>query len=206
MVDLPLMTRVFRALKDTTKVILLGDADQLPSVATGSVLADIAPRPHGGFSLDNEHYLTQVCQLSSAQVNDCFSKHKQSIASNKQSSQASFDYLTFLVKSRRFDGKGGIGLLANSVIQGDVKSSWQLLNHSLTQVSQKQQASQLTLAQGELSSWLAPLVKQYYQPIESCANVSDAFALLSQFRVLCATRQGDYGVEQIGRASCRERV
>ncbi|MEY8199843.1 MAG: AAA family ATPase, partial [Colwellia sp.] len=192
MVDLPLMTRVFRALKDTTKVILLGDADQLPSVATGSVLADIAPRPHGGFSLDNEHYLTQVCQLSSAQVNDCFSKHKQAVTSddsmqsNKQNTQASFDYLTFLVKSRRFDGEGGIGLLANSVIQGDVKSSWQLLNHAMTQVSQKQQASQLTLAQGELSSWLAPLVKQYYQPIESCANVSDAFALLSQFRVLCA--------------------
>jgi exodeoxyribonuclease V alpha subunit len=40
-------------------------------------------------------------------------------------------------------------------------------------------------------------VKQYYQPIESCADVSDAFALLSQFRVLCATRQGDCGVENI---------
>ena len=30
MVDLPMMTRIFRALPTSTKVILLGDADQLP--------------------------------------------------------------------------------------------------------------------------------------------------------------------------------
>ncbi len=189
MVDLPLMTRVFRALKDTAKVILLGDADQLPSVAAGSVLADIAPRPHGGYSFENEHYLTQVCQLNADQLKHYFSTQKQS-SNNNHGNESNFDYLSFLVKSRRFDGKGGIGLIANSVIEGDVKSSWQLLNNA-------EQTGQLSLAQGELSSWLAPLVKQYYQPIESCDDVSEAFALLSQFRVLCATRQGDYGVEQI---------
>ena len=185
MVDLPLMTRIFRALKDSAKVILLGDADQLPSVAAGSVLADIAPRPHGGFSTDNQQYLTQVCQLSTQQVNDAFS-------GTSPRDNINVDYLSFLIKSRRFDGKGGIGLLANSVIQGDVKSSWQLLSDAHTQ-----QHGQLSLAQGELASWLAPLVKQYYQPIEYCSTVSDAFALLAKFRVLCATRQGDFGVERL---------
>jgi exodeoxyribonuclease V alpha subunit len=189
MVDLPLMTRVFRALKGTAKVILLGDADQLPSVAAGSVLADIAPRPHGGYSVGNDHYLTQVCQLRGGQLGHYFSDQNQR-AINHQANESGVDYLSFLVKSRRFDGKGGIGLIANSVIQGDVKSSWQLLNNVA-------KTSQLSLAQGDLSTWLAPLVKQYYQPIESCHEVSDAFELLSQFRVLCATRQGDYGVEQI---------
>lgn len=204
MVDLPLMTRVFRALKDTAKVILLGDADQLPSVATGSVLADIAPRPHGGFSIDNEQYLTQVCQLIPEQLRDHFASNNKLISTQQQSNNNNFDYLSFLVKSRRFDGQGGIGLIANAVINGDVNSSWQLL--SQTQPSQQRQSSdqnsaqqpaQLSLAQGELAHWLAPLVKQYYQPIEDCSTVSEAFALLSTFRVLCATRQGDYGVERI---------
>ncbi len=185
MVDLPLMTRIFRALKDTAKVILLGDADQLPSVAAGSVLADIAPRPHGGFSSDNVQYLRQVCQLTAEQGSEFLSGQLTDHNSN-------VDYLSFLLKSRRFDGKGGIGLLANSVIQGDVNRSWQLLCDA-----HSQQAGQLSLAQGELANWLAPLVKQYYQPIEFCANVSDAFVLLAQFRVLCATRQGDYGVERL---------
>ncbi len=195
MVDLPLMTRVFRALKESAKVILLGDADQLPSVAAGSVLADIAPRPHSGFSRENEQYLTQVCQLSPEQLSTYFLSNRQANHKAEQSNidkRVHVDYLTFLVKSRRFDGEGGIGLIANSVIQGDVKRSWQLLSDSLTQV-----VGQLTLAQGDLSTWLAPLVKQYYQPIESCSTVAEAFTLLSQFRVLCATRQGDFGVERL---------
>ena len=31
--------------------------------------------------------------------------------------------------------------------------------------------------------------------IEQCEDIQSAFALLASFRVLCATRQGDYGVE-----------
>ena len=189
MVDLPLMTRIFRALKPHAKVILLGDADQLPSVAAGSVLADIAPRPHGGYSAENNAYLAHVCQLNITQITDFFTD-------SQSHEHAYFDYLTFLVKSRRFDGQGGIGLLASSVIQGDTKTSWGLLTNSVADDSLATLA-QLSLAQGELTQWLAPLVKHYYQPIEFCADVKAAFALLAQFRVLCATRQGDYGVEQL---------
>lgn len=197
MVDLPLMTRIFRALKPTAKVILLGDADQLPSVAAGSVLADIAPRPHRGFSDNNNDYLSDVCQLPIDKITAAF----QPVIS---SSKANLDYLTFLVKSRRFDGKGGIGLLAKSVISGDVQGSWQLLQLADKDRIEGDSArcalkdkAELSMAQGALSKWLAPLVRAYYQPIESCDNVKQAFSLLSKFRILCATRQGEYGVEQI---------
>ncbi len=197
MVDLPLMTRVFRALKPDAKVILLGDADQLPSVAAGSVLADIAPRPHGGFSPANNAYLSYVCQLDSEQLTAAFPAKLIDETSDETGDKKHFDYLTFLVKSRRFDGQGGIGLLANSVIKGDTVTSWQLLCQSLPSETLGQVSSQLSLAQGNFSQWLAPLVKQYYQPIESCKDVKQAFALLSKFRVLCATRQGEQGVEQV---------
>lgn len=186
MVDLPLMTRTFRALKADAKVILLGDADQLPSVATGSVLADIARRPHGGYSDKNLQYLAEVCQLPKLLLSQYFS--------DKAPNQT--DYLTFLVKSRRFDGQGGIGLLANAVITGDSLSSWQLLTGA-TAAAKQGTPSQLQLAKGTLINWLTPLVKQYYQAIEHCSDIYDAFALLAQFRVLCATRQGEYGVDNI---------
>lgn len=42
MVDLPLMAKLFRALKPTAELILVGDPDQLASVEAGAVLADIA--------------------------------------------------------------------------------------------------------------------------------------------------------------------
>ena len=185
MVDLSMMTRLFRALKPDTKVILLGDADQLPSVAVGSVLADIAPRPHQGFSQDNYHYLAQACQLSEQQLKAAF-KHNQGTP---------YDYLSILIKSRRFDGEGGIGKLATSVIAGDAVNSWQLLNENIN--NSPTSDSPLALVTGELTAWLLPLVKQYYQGISKCTSIEQAFELLAKFRVLCVTRQGEHGVDAI---------
>ncbi|NQY89411.1 MAG: exodeoxyribonuclease V subunit alpha [Colwellia sp.] len=181
MVDLPMMTRIFRALKSDTKVILLGDADQLPSVAVGSVLADIAPRPHSGYSPDNGNYLAHVCQLDGHQLNNAF----------KQTDTQS-DHLSFLVTSRRFDGEGGIGRLAAQVIKGESGQSWQLL-----QAENKSKNNQLALVDGDLHTWLSPLIKEYYQGISKCSTIDDAFALLAKFRILCVTRQGEFGVDTI---------
>jgi len=181
MVDLPMMTRIFRALKKSAKIILLGDADQLPSVAVGSVLADIAPRPHSGYSTDNAEYLAQICQIDLQQLNNAF----------KPTGNPS-DHLSLLVTSRRFDGEGGIGKLAAHVIKGESKQSWQLL-----QSEASNQTSQLALVEGDLHSWLSPLVKEYYQGISQCNHIEEAFELLAQFRILCVTRQGEFGVDAI---------
>jgi exodeoxyribonuclease V alpha subunit len=43
MIDLVLMDRLLAALADDTLVVLLGDADQLPSVAAGAVFRDLGP-------------------------------------------------------------------------------------------------------------------------------------------------------------------
>jgi exodeoxyribonuclease V alpha subunit len=190
MVDLPMMARIFRALKAETKVILLGDADQLPSVAVGNVLADIAPRPHCGYSPENIDYLTQVCHLNSALLKESF-EHTQLEAVEH------YDHLSFLMKSRRFDGEGGIGKLASYVIQGDANQSWNLLK-SVTNEGlsiDKTEQNQLTLVEDDLGVWLTPLIKKYYQGIAQCKVIAQAFILLAKFRILCVTRQGEYGVD-----------
>ena len=194
MVDLPMMTRIFRALPTKTKVILLGDADQLPSVAVGSVLADFAPRPHLGYSAVNHHYLAQVTGYNS------LTKVETAEANNSQYSAA--DCVTFLLKSRRFDGEGGIGRIANFVINGQYQESWQLLKQSETQdnASLSQGLSkdkQLTLLSGSIETWLAPLVEQYYLGLFQCSKVEEAFALLAKFRILSSTRKGPQGVESL---------
>jgi exodeoxyribonuclease V alpha subunit len=99
------------------------------------------------------------------------------------------DCVTFLIKSRRFDGEGGIGKIAQGVISGNYEQSWALLN--------QQDNEEITHLKGELITWLLPLVEQYYLPIFKCENVCDAFTLFSQFRVLCATRVGEQGVDFI---------
>ena len=176
MVDLALMTRLFRALPEHCQVILLGDADQLPSVQSGSVLNELAPKPHLGYSKTNMAYLQQLTG--------------QNISSFLAKESYASDHLTLLTQSRRFDGEGGIGLLAKAVIEGESHSSWQLLqqqNSQLTHVSSK------TLTAD--NDYLMPLVKQYFLPLLDCNTIDEAFECFKQFRVLVATRQGKSGVE-----------
>lgn len=51
MVDLPLMCKLVEAIADDTRLILLGDADQLPSVEAGDVLAAIGAAAGDGEAL-----------------------------------------------------------------------------------------------------------------------------------------------------------
>nr|WP_241242381.1 exodeoxyribonuclease V subunit alpha [Thalassotalea sp. G2M2-11] len=178
MVDLPLMARLLSALPTNCRVILLGDAQQLPSVAAGSILADLTPNSQSQYSADNYHYLKAITG----------EKHLPTVANGAN------DHVTYLTHSRRFDGKGGIGLLANAVINGEFEASWQLL-----QQSAQDRIPQLSWCSGVMS-WLTPLVKQYYAPIQHATSVSHAFALMGQFRILTPTRNGETGVEQLNRA------
>ena len=173
MVDLALMTRLFRAINDNCQVILLGDADQLPSVLSGNVLSELSPRIHVGYSADNIKYLQSVLGKT------CLLNHQSKVP-------YCYDYLTVLVHSRRFDGKGGIGRLANAVITGNSGLSWQLLTDD--------KVSQINIMSGEPAQFLIKLVKQYYLPIFNSASIAEAFYLFSQFRILCATKQGNSGV------------
>ena len=169
MVDLALMVRFFRALPPHTQVIMLGDADQLPSVALGNVLTDIAPRPHLGYSKENCLYLQETMQLS-----DVLAKQlpKGVISGNAQDS---WDYIQQV-----------------KVDKGIVESS--------IAAPSAQQVTDLQLLPTEHSQWLAQAVTQYYRPILSAGNLSEAFALLSQYRILCATRVGEQGVEHLNQS------
>ena len=51
MVDVVMMDRLFQAIEPSrTRVILMGDKDQLPSVEAGSVLADMSPTAGSSFA------------------------------------------------------------------------------------------------------------------------------------------------------------
>jgi len=175
MVDLAMMARIFRALPAEAKVILLGDADQLPSVSAGSVLADIAHRPHGGYSRANNKYLSEVTGIGTLPL----------------AKKRADDHVTFLLKSRRFDGKGGIGLIATAVIKGQSNDSWQLLQEAGVA------SNELNLLSVDINDWLPQLVSRHYLPLFAMTDVKDAFRQLSRFRILCATRKGEAGVENI---------
>lgn len=176
MIDLPLMTRLFRAVGDHCRIIMLGDADQLPSVAAGSVLSDLAPQQIPGYSSDNSK---QLSELTGSEI---------------PVSETAYDHLTVLQKSHRFEGRGEIGQLSAQVIAGDAAASWDFLQHGQQQIS--------IASSGSLILWLEQLVDQYYAPLFSqdsgkSLSIAQAFEQLNKFRFLAVTRLGEQGVKQI---------
>ncbi|WP_456376650.1 exodeoxyribonuclease V subunit alpha [Thiolapillus sp.] len=172
MIDLPMMYRLLQALPHEAILILLGDPDQLPSVSAGSVLADLTPRPHPGYSEARQHWLQQLTGESVP------------LASGKGA-----DHLSLLTHSRRFSGDSGIGLLGAAVIAGEAGKSWDILQHN---------SRDLQLCEGgDLPAWLDGWIKAYYQPLLQADDVHQAFAQLAMFRILCVTRSGPQGAERV---------
>lgn len=171
MVDLPMMARLTRAIAPHTRVILLGDADQLPSVAAGSVLADLVDKPHPGFSSQRLSELKKLDPKLSLQSHD-----------------PSRDFVTELRHSRRFSESSGIGQLAKAVIAGQA-------SHARTLFSQYEdiQWQPVTDLRQTIRQW----AQQHYACVAQQDTLTAAFAQLKTFRVLCATREGERGTEQI---------
>lgn len=175
MIDLPLMTRLMRAIHADCRVIMLGDADQLPSVAAGSVLSDLAPYKEPGYSFSNGQLLKSLCGM------------------DVPITESAYDHLTVLQKSHRFDGGGEIGKLAKQVISGHAEQSWHYLENGQQQISRAGNES--------FYSWLERFINEYYTPLfktdSNTLMVTEAFKRLNQFRFLAATRLGEQGVKAI---------
>ncbi|MDN3653114.1 exodeoxyribonuclease V subunit alpha [Thalassotalea ponticola] len=176
MVDLAMMSRIFRALKPTARIIMLGDANQLPSVATGSVLADLAPYGKTQLGGKNLTWLTSLASNFSA-----IDAHQQSL-----------DYLCYLTYSRRFRSDGGIGQLAACVINGDAEKGWQLISQGDEEVAWS--------GSDNFYQYLVGLVNRYYVSLLRCDALDEAFALLDGFRILSPGRNGEYGVDHINQS------
>lgn len=112
MVDLPMMAKLVRALSPSTRLVLLGDRDQLASVEPGAVLGDICrkeslPRFSRGF-LDKAALVTPV---------DGIPGDGDGLA----------DSLVELQKSHRFGADSGIYLVGQAVKRGDSEQAMELL-------------------------------------------------------------------------------
>lgn len=187
MVDLPLMARLLRALPDHCRIIMLGDADQLPSVAAGSVLADLAPRPFVGYSRENTEWLEHVTGYRLPAISSPLNPGVAPEIRAALGHSAAADHVVFLQRSHRFSDASAIGRLAQQVISGNTVASWQTLSGATGEV-------EWVPADTDLVNWVAALTDRYFLAIHRAESLLQAWRALQQFRLLAAVRQGPQGV------------
>lgn len=212
MVHLEMMAALLAALPASARLVLLGDKDQLASVEAGAVLGDLCRGAEAG------RYAPATAQWIADLTGEILAP--QFLATGATPDPLA-QHTVMLRASRRFGGP--IGQLAQAVNEGDAAAAGALLQRgrgggdsgevALRQGGTPAQAVQLawpgragTPSYGGYAQALAR-----WQPLRAsagqdgfeaahaawAANVLRAF---ERFRLLCAVREGDWGVQGLNRA------
>ncbi len=186
MIDLPMLTRLFRAIKPDAILIMLGDPNQLPSVEVGSVLAELTRGEQNRFSPSAASTIARLTGEKRLKVQDNVS-----------------DHTVTLTKSWRF--AGAVGELATAVVNGDGLRGWQLLegradtkrNHA-AKATEPGEDSRLSLIEdANLTEWFEGFVKEQVSAVSHAVDLADAFSAFARFRLLTPHRVGARGVEAL---------
>ncbi|USE39050.1 exodeoxyribonuclease V subunit alpha [Endozoicomonas sp. SCSIO W0465] len=188
MIDLPLMSHLLEALPDHARLILLGDRDQLSSVEAGSVLGDICAAASFGYSNEQRNLLERLTGHDLAKREPTQAKTNHAVS----------DSLCLLRKSYRFDAHSGIGNLAKAVNNNDhhaLKSVFTSGFDDIARFSIATNPDYQQLIQQSVESYrhYLELIQQKREP----QHILDAF---SRFQVLCALREGPYGLSGLNEA------
>ena len=194
MVHLEMMAALLDALPPHARLVLLGDKDQLASVEAGAVLGDLCrDAQEGRYSADTVAYVQRV-------TGDVIPTHFHA----QGAAPALAQHTVMLRESRRFEG--AIAQLALAVNAGDAAQSLDLLRAShehdpiwMRAGGAVQQVHQLAwqgrgsavgyqpFAQA-LQRWSADLGEDHG------AWVRAVISAFERFRLLCAVREGEWGV------------
>jgi exodeoxyribonuclease V alpha subunit len=186
MVDLPLMAKLMQAVPHSTRLILLGDRDQLASVQPGSVLGDICrPEIMNCFS---DKFCQQTLELSGEILSPA---SKSTIEISTSGLQDSF---VELVKNYRFSDESSIARLSNAVKEGDGDRAVDiLLAEDNNQVSWSEIPSPAELER-KLQNWTG---FAQYASMQHTREPDSCFTVLDSSRILCGLRRGPYGMQRI---------
>lgn len=189
MVHLEMMASLLDALPEHATLILLGDKDQLASVEAGAVLGDLCRDAQaGGYTRATADY---VLAASGERIPDHYLGEGSALAQQT----------VMLRRSRRFGGP--IGQLALAVNNGDTARAEEVLR-SGGELTWHEHASQHQVVQLAADGYAAYLGLIGAGPGEGAlaheAWVRSVLNSFESFRILCAVREGEWGVSGLNGA------
>lgn len=185
MVDLRLFDALLDALPAGARLVLLGDHEQLEAVEPGNLFAALCDRAgcHG------DERIAELAALGAAVPTP------RALPSLVGEASAALDY------SYRFASGGGIGQLALALRSDDRGHAEALLRECPAGLRVLPYApDRRTLPIAEIAEGFRPLLSA----LAARAEPRELLVLLESYRVLCALRAGDWGVEELNRRIERE--
>jgi exodeoxyribonuclease V alpha subunit len=185
MVSLTLMARLLEAVRPDARLLLVGDPDQLTSVDAGAVLADLVARPVTG-TPDPVLELLVAGDLTAAADPD------EAALTSRERDRLRGGVVR-LSRGRRFGG--AIAELALAVRDGDADRALELLRSGDAALS--------FVETGDVQAVRAAVVRcsLAVTAAAEAGDIGQALLRLEDHRLLCAHRQGPYGVADWDRSA-----
>lgn len=177
MIDISLFSKLLVAIKSKTKLILLGDKDQLASVEAGSLFGDLCVA---------QGVLNLFSQKSASIINEFMDKEKSKLTENHiaESEHLLFEHIIELQHSYRFSDDGGIGKLSQSIINNKKEELKTFFDKSDKSVQVDFEYS---------TKIFENFIDGFRNYIEE-KNIEKALKKLNDLKVLCAVREGEFGI------------
>jgi exodeoxyribonuclease V alpha subunit len=184
MVSLTMMARLLEALRPQTRLILVGDPDQLTSVDAGAVLGDLVARPVTA-AVDPVLIDLVGADLDAADITAVDDTAEAALDAGERSRLGAG--IVRLSRGRRFGG--AIAELAVAVRTGDADRALELL-HAGGELS--------LVAPNSIDGVRADVVRAdaAVRAAAVAGNVEGALSHLEDHRLLCAHREGPFGVQE----------
>ena len=183
MVDLALMAKLVQAAEEHTRLVLIGDKDQLASVQAGSVLGDLCDRSPG--PAYSEDFCRAVEEFSGEQLEP----HR--VCGSGRPGLT--DCIVELRQSYRFAANSGIGALSRCVNEGDTQQALTLLKNETESMVDWMPVS----SAAELHRRLVGTVSADVGKYRTRNDPQQALETFNRFGLLCAVNGGPCGVAAV---------
>lgn len=189
MIDLPLMSKLFQAIPDHARIILVGDRDQLASVEAGAALGDICT--HARLNRFSTGFCEQVQSLSGEPVTR--------VLAGRAAEQGLHDCMIRLTRNYRFAPGSGIGELGGFINRGEAFNTLELLDKQNDDTIRRTPVDR----PGDLEAILKKRVIAGFTPYLTSETPEEALACFKHFMILCVLKKGPFGVSSINRIVAR---
>ena len=178
MIDVALFYKLLSAIGDKTRLILLGDRNQLASVEAGSIFGDLCQT---GFKINSCH--PETAEFVNKFISETEKKIKDDFIDGSIRHPL-VHHITELKRSRRFDSNKGIGKLSKSILNQTKDDLKNYLNKEDAQI-------EIDLAYSD--AVFEETIEMYEAYIKE-TNIAIALKKLNELRVLCAVRESEQGI------------
>lgn len=176
MIDVAIFAKLLSAIGPNTRLLLLGDKNQLASVEAGSMFGDLCNQTEA---------INNFTDTTRTLLNDCIPDAKRKIPTSTPNTHPLAEHIIELQFSHRFNINSGIGRFSHAVLHNQTDILESFLNQSPNAEVQVVTPPHETALEQFLNG---------YKDYILADDISEALRLFQQQRILCATRDGKGGL------------